>query len=55
MTYTVATMEVSPSTYAEIKKKLEDAGYHHAIDDDGTIDMTGIGIVAGETEELHDA
>lgn len=31
MTYTYVTMDVSPATYAEIREKLEDAGYQHAL------------------------
>lgn len=47
MTHTVATMEVSPLVFEEIKAKLQAAGYDHAIlDEDGSqlIDMTGIGL-----------
>lgn len=46
-THTVALMQVSPETYTEIKQKLEDAGYDHAVHRDGTLDMTGIGLSAG--------
>ena len=44
MTHTVATLEVSPATYDEIRKALEDAGYVGALAD-GTIDMTGVALV----------
>ena len=49
MTYTYAIMHVSESAYKEIKKKLEDAGYQHAIHDsdseDGSVlDMHGIAL-----------
>jgi hypothetical protein len=49
-TYTYVTMDVSPSTYAEIRKKLVDAGYDHAISKDGgeeTLDMHGIALTEG--------
>lgn len=42
-TYTFAVMEVSPVAYEEIKKKLEEAGYQHAIRD-GLLDMHGIAL-----------
>jgi hypothetical protein len=45
MTYTVATMEVTQPTYDEIKDKLLAAGYQHAIDSGGMLDMTHIGLV----------
>ena len=45
MTYTLATLEVSPAAYDEIRGKLEAAGYQHAIDAAGTLDMTHIGLV----------
>jgi len=49
MTYTYALMDVSESTYNEIKKKLEDAGYQHALHDDRdgdgvVLDMHGIAL-----------
>lgn len=43
-THTVVTMEVTDATYNEIKKKLEEAGYHHVFSE-CMIDMTGIGLV----------
>src|SRR5271167_4061253 len=45
MTHTYALLEVSASTYDEIYSKLLTAGYEHAFDR-GTIDMSGIGLVA---------
>lgn len=49
-THTVATLEVEPATYDEIRQKLEDAGYQHAfLDDGGVIDMHGIGLVRAAT------
>ncbi len=44
MTYTVAMMAVPPSVYRDIKMRLEAAGYHHAIDSDGHLDMTHIAL-----------
>jgi hypothetical protein len=42
-THTFAELEVSPTTYDEIRQKLEDAGYQHAFVD-SAIDMHGIGL-----------
>jgi hypothetical protein len=47
VTHTYAILEVSPTTYAEIRAKLLTAGYEHAFhcDDKGdAIDMHGIAI-----------
>lgn len=44
-TYTFATLEVSAAAYLEIRAKLEEADYQHAIREDGAIDMHGIGLV----------
>lgn len=44
-THTVATLEVSGPVYDEIAAKLRKADYFHVFLDDGTIDMTGIGLV----------
>lgn len=46
MTYTLAEMQVSPATYSELRRLLENAGYTHAISSDGTLDMTHIGVTA---------
>jgi hypothetical protein len=44
-THTLATLEVSESTFNEIKKLLLDAGYDHVfLDNEEIIDMQGIGI-----------
>lgn len=44
-THTYALVEVSASTYQEIKKILEEAGYHHAIDEKfNVIDMHGLAL-----------
>lgn len=49
MTYTYVLMDVSPTTYEEIKKKLLDAGYQHALHEDRhgdgvVLDMHGIAL-----------
>lgn len=47
MTYTYAVMGVSPDVYKEIKQKLVDAGYDHAIHTHGgeeLLDMRGIAL-----------
>jgi hypothetical protein len=56
MSYTYAVLEVSPETYREIRKKLDDAGYAHAFHHDRTskdgqelIDMHGIALKEEET------
>lgn len=55
MTYTVATMEVSASAYEEISAKLRAAGYDHAFDEEGMIDMTHVGLVkASEPDGFKD-
>lgn len=49
MTHTYALLEVSPAVHAEIRAKLQAAGYEHAFhreDDREVIDMHGIGVVA---------
>src|SRR5262245_354750 len=43
-THTVALLEVSESAYTEVRTLLERAGYHHALFEDGSIDMTGIAL-----------
>lgn len=44
MSHTYALLEVSPATYVEIRRKLEEAGYQHALHDNGVIDMHGIAL-----------
>ena len=44
MTYTYAILEISPAAYREIREKLEAAGYQHAFEPDGAIDMHGIAL-----------
>lgn len=50
MSHTYALLDVSPSSYEEIKAKLLEAGYSHAINDRGEIDMHGLALVKGESE-----
>ncbi|MCJ2084198.1 hypothetical protein [Methylobacterium sp. J-090] len=47
-THTVAELAISAPAYDEIRKLLEAAGYQHAFDAEGMIDMTGIGLTRGE-------
>lgn len=50
-TRTFVEMDVSPQTFAEVKAKLEEADYYHAIsEEDGKIllDMHGIALVKAE-------
>ena len=42
MTRTYAVLDVSKETHKEIRDKLRNAGYDHAIDDNGDLDMHGI-------------
>lgn len=44
-THTYSLLEVSESVYEEIKKKLLDADYGHAINASGEIDMHGIALI----------
>ena len=43
-THTYALLELSAAAYEEIERKLREAGYDHAFDEDGVIDMHGIGV-----------
>jgi len=55
MTYTYVLMEVSPSTYKEVRKKLEEAGYFKALHQDREdgilLDMHGIALKLEKTNE----
>lgn len=52
-THTFVTLGLSDAAYDEIAQKLRAAGYNHCfMDDDGTIDMHGIGVTR-EKEELE--
>lgn len=44
MTHTYALLEVSAAAYDEIAAKLCEAGYSHAVNDDGEIDMRGLAL-----------
>lgn len=44
-TRTYALMAVSVSTFNEVLKNLQEAGYYHAIGADGTLDMHGLALV----------
>jgi len=44
-THTYAVLAVSKEAYDEIRKKLLQAGYEHAINRDGEIDMHGIALL----------
>lgn len=53
-THTHANLEVSDAAYQEIAERLRDAGYDHVFDEEGTIDMHGIGLVpGGDPISLH--
>lgn len=45
VTHTVAEMELSATAYNEIAEKLREAGYDHVFDENGMIDMHGIGLI----------
>lgn len=47
MTYTYVTMGVSQAVFNEVRRRLLDAGYTHAVED-GTLDMHGIALVVQE-------
>jgi hypothetical protein len=55
MTYTYAIMEVSRETFEEILRKMQEAGYEHAIHAersgrDPVIDMHGIALAVKEAK-----
>lgn len=56
VTHTYALMDVSKATFDEIKKKLEDAGYQHAIHEtEGeptALDMHGIALCVEQPEDV---
>ena len=53
-TSTYVEMKVTASTYMEILGCLEDAGYLHAIHEDGTLDLDGIALVPELPADLRD-
>lgn len=53
--HTLATLEVSLTTFNEIKALFEEAGYDHVFLEDGKmIDMTGVGLVPPPTPDKVD-
>ena len=49
MTYTYATVTISPEAYDEVKRVLSEAGhFEFAVNDRGEIDMHGLALVRGE-------
>jgi len=50
-THTYAIMKVSKATYDEIERLLQEAGYDHAIMEDGALDMHGIAIAHPQEDE----
>lgn len=52
MTYTYVTMDVTKPVFEEVKRKLQEAEYHHAIHNEGkTLDMHGIALVNEEADK----
>ncbi len=54
-THTLAELELSQFAYDEIARKLREAGYEHAFgigNDEGLIDMSGIGVVRASDPKL---
>ena len=50
MAHTLASLQVHPRIYGQIRKQLLDAGYDHAVDDmKKELDMTGIALTWGNT------
>lgn len=43
-TYSVATMQVPAGMHRAIQRRLEEAGYQHAIGDNGLLDLSGIAL-----------
>jgi hypothetical protein len=47
-------LEVLPSTHEDIRTRLEQAGYHHAIDaENGRIDMTGLALLPMRVQRMR--
>lgn len=53
-THTYALLEISGPAFNEIAQKLMKAGYQHAFDGKGEIDMHGIGLVADPNAKSGD-
>lgn len=47
VTHTYVLMELPPDVYALIEQRLREAGYTHAIGEDGELDMHGIALSKG--------
>lgn len=45
MTHTYALLEVSDTAYCEVRRLMLEAGYEHALNDRGELDMHGIAII----------
>lgn len=45
MTYTFVKLEVSESTYNEVKEKLKESGKIQILNEEGVIDMNGIALI----------
>ena len=52
-THTYALVEVSKRAYKEIYAKLKDAGYQHAFNDEGEIDMNGLALVRKVKDKIQ--
>lgn len=50
-TYTYVTLAVPREMHALVEERLRAAGYGHAIDDEGLIDMHGLALVVDEQED----
>lgn len=57
MTHTYVLMELPPEVHALIEKRLREAGYAHAINSEGELDMRGIALTKepgpNRVPELH--
>lgn len=51
-THTLAELGLSPEAYDEIYGLLKEAGYDHALLDNGMIDMSGIGVTKNDRDIL---
>lgn len=54
-THTYALLEISHAAWAEIKAKLLEAGYDHAINEAGEIDMQGLALIASADAMAQEA
>lgn len=51
-THTIATLDVPTWVYDYIERKLRGVAYDHVFLDDGTIDMSGIGLTKGKESRI---